>query len=83
MELHRGRDVPAQSSHDDHYELHVHDVHDVHDVDDVDDGATEFDDHDHQAGSSSTGLLLAYASIVTLLGGLLLLIKRTFRPERG
>ncbi len=34
-------------------------------------------------GSSSTGLLLAYASIVTLLGGLLLLIKRTFRPERG
>ncbi len=32
-------------------------------------------------GSSSTGLLLAYASVMTLLGALLLLIKRTFRPE--
>ena len=34
-----------------------------------------------RTGSTSTGLLLAYASMMTLAGGFLMLVKRSFRPR--
>ena len=35
-----------------------------------------------RTASSSTEILLAYSAIVTLLGGFVLLVKRTFSPNR-